>query len=811
MSHDTASMAVIYTQRGWAVTPLHDVSGDSCSCGSAEPRHAREGGGKHPLLERWQARPLTNELAVREAWARRPMANVGILTGPASGVWVLDVDPEHGGDAALRQLIERHGPLPDTYTVRTGSGGVHYYWSMPEWDLTNSRGRLPDGIDVRGRGGFVVAPPSISGKGPYLVPEGVTATVAAAPAWLLDLVRPRPAPIAQVAPMQAQPYAYAAMPNGRDRGVMYAREGVGRELYELQSAPPGQRNQTGFSVACRLVELLNAPWSGLQLDEVRQAFLSAASAANVDGSFGYVEHEDLWRKAARTVGLKAAELPPADWLGEIVPWGLPRDAVDFSAGPSGPTGSTVPSPTPTVMFVDPFADPGESHGQALSSTPAAPAPVAYPPLAPTDPFEFAVQKSMLRIVAEREAKRRIKALDPVTPFEFLSDDQLDLIPPPEPLIEGWLYRDSLARLWGPSGAGKSHVAVDFAASIATGTPWHGCAVKQGVVVYVVAEGASGMGQRRRAWQEHHGVARTGVRWVTMPVQVMGPDWARFVAEVVALGPALVILDTQARVTEGIDENDNTAMGEVVGALERLREATKACVLLVHHQGTGDADRARGASAVKGAMATEVSVSKRLGSAEVTVRNVKQKDAAEADPMVLTLVPVGDSVALRGARDDVDPDDPFSDPTGAHGIPLDDQRALAMAQVMIDMFGQGNGGTKAEVIAAWVARRQQQHDPQAPTSLRVTGYGVWSRLEGLGRIMANPEPGMSSKRKYVVMPDAGLLDVNPDKMTDTGWNVVTPKDASRAGKSSDGKSVIPTSVTRRRKIITMNDSDESLQK
>jgi hypothetical protein len=593
------------------------------------------------------------------------------------------------------------------------------------------------------------------------------------------------------------------MPNGQDRGVMYAREGAGRELYELQTAPPGQRNQTGFNVACRLVELVNAPWSGLGADEVRQAFLTAASAANVDGSFGYVEHEQLWAKANRTVGAKMADLPPADWLGEIVPWGLPRDAVDFSGGPSGPAGSTAPLPTPTMTMVpDPFADPGGSFGNALSSasTPAGPSqPVAYPPLAPIDPFEFAVGKSMLRIMAEREAKRRVKSLDPQGP-SFLSlmltDEQLDEIPPPEPLIEGWLYRDTLARIWGPSGAGKSHVAVDLAACVATGTPWHGYAAKQGTVVYVVAEGVSGMGPRRRAWQQHHGVTRTGVRWLPMPVQVMGAEWDRFVAEVASLGPSLIIMDTQARVTVGVNENDNSEMGEVVDALERLRAATQACVLLVHHQGTGEADRARGASSVKGAMATELSVSKRIGSPEVTVRNPKQKDAAEANPLVLTLTPMGESVVLVGATEARMGADGFMDPPPAQ-IPAGDRQALTMIEVMRETFGAGAGGTKAEIVGVFKAHPSNQGVPAA--SLRKIASRTWARLEGIGRIAINPES--RTKFKFAEVDGIGSLEQNPDTFDDHDWPVVTPpkrdtdgpkgaRQAARQAKRDTSTTVVP---------------------
>lgn len=779
MSHDTASIAAKYVQRGWGVTPLHDVSGNTCSCGSAEPTHAREGGGKHPLINAWQARPIRNEREARETWAGRPMANIGILTGPVSGLWVLDIDPEHDGHHALTQLVATHGPLPDTYTVTTGSGGTHYYWRMPDWDLTNRRGSLPNGIDVRGRGGFVVAPPSISGKGAYYVAS--PAEVAEAPAWLLELLRPREVVMPNPAFNDVRQSLAPAGPGVYDRGVAYATEAVQQRLYELSTAPPGQRNARGFSVACRLVELGNARWSGLEPEALRQAFMAAADMANTDGSFNYIEHGDLWRKATNHVGQNAAILPAADWLGETVAWGLPRDAVDFSGGPSAPIGNTAP---PAPMFHDPFADPGESFGQgAPTSTPQASAFLApgagqgAPLLQPMGPIEYAAEKAYHRILGEKQAKARIKAEAPAgEPFRFLTGAELDLIPAPEALVEGWIYRDTLARLWGPSGAGKSHVAVDLAASIATGRQWHGCPVKQGTVVYVVAEGASGMGQRRRAWQEHHGVDPSAVRWVTAPVQVMGPDWDRFIAAVVEIGPSLVVLDTQARVTEGVDENDNTAMGEVVGALERLREATKACVLLVHHQGTGDADRARGASAVKGAMATELSVSKRPGQAEVTVRNVKQKDAAEAIPLVLTLTPVADSVVLLGATEARMGPDGFMDPPPAV-IPVADRNAITMIEVMRETFGEGQGGTKAEIVATWKAHPANQGLPVA--TARSYANRTWARLEGLGRIAINPTA--RSKFKFAEVEGLGSLDRNEENLSDAGWNVVKRTDAPREPK------------------------------
>jgi len=168
-AHDIASVAAAYCRRGWRVIQLHDYTAGACSCRAGQ--HCGRSAGKHPIADAWQHNYLSTPPEVFAAWAARPQANVGIVTGPASGIWVLDVDPDHDGHNRLGELELAFGPLPKTYTVRTGSGGMHFYFALGDvdFDLTNSRGRLPAGLDVRGRGGFVVAPPSVSGRGPYLV------------------------------------------------------------------------------------------------------------------------------------------------------------------------------------------------------------------------------------------------------------------------------------------------------------------------------------------------------------------------------------------------------------------------------------------------------------------------------------------------------------------------------------------------------------------------------------------------------------------------------------------------------------------
>jgi hypothetical protein len=177
--------ALAYARLGWAVVPLHDVTAGACSCGDAECRSA----GKHPRRPAWQ-HEATADSATVEAWiAQYPNANVGIATGARSGFFVLDVDGD-AGRAALAAL----GEVPPTVQARTGSGGDHYLFKLPDFAVGNSVRKLGAGLDVRGDGGQIVVAPSVSLKGKYRwVTSPLRGTIAEAPAWLLERLRPRAA------------------------------------------------------------------------------------------------------------------------------------------------------------------------------------------------------------------------------------------------------------------------------------------------------------------------------------------------------------------------------------------------------------------------------------------------------------------------------------------------------------------------------------------------------------------------------------------------------------------------------------------
>lgn len=238
---------------------------------------------------------------------------------------------------------------------------------------------------------------------------------------------------------------------------------------------------------------------------------------------------------------------------------------------------------------------------------------------------------------ERQAGRSGDPVDALL-AELLDTNALDNMPALEPLLGDLLFLDSLARIIGPSGHMKSFVVIDIAGHVATGKKWHGQYVRQGTVVYLVAEGAAGIRQRVRAWEKHHGLKMDNVLFLPRPIQTRGPEWDVWIEAMRRLAPSLIIIDTQARVSVGVEENSNTELGIVVERLDDLRRATGACVLPIHHTGH-IGEHGRGASAAKGALQSEMHVSKRGDNAKniiVTMKVGKQKDSEEGADLQFAL-------------------------------------------------------------------------------------------------------------------------------------------------------------------------------
>jgi hypothetical protein len=143
--HEPLAAALAYAARGWHVFPVKT---------DKTPRTV------HGLKD-----ATTDVAQIRSWWARWPDAGVAIRTGAVSGLMVLDVDVDRGGDETLFELEREHGELPLTPRVKTPSGGTHFYFRHPGGEVPNSTDKIGPGLDVRGDGGYVVAPPSEHSSG----------------------------------------------------------------------------------------------------------------------------------------------------------------------------------------------------------------------------------------------------------------------------------------------------------------------------------------------------------------------------------------------------------------------------------------------------------------------------------------------------------------------------------------------------------------------------------------------------------------------------------------------------------------------
>lgn len=245
---DTVSeLALRYARKGIAVLPLHwpvrDAAGLRCSCGKADCGSPA----KHPFakLAAHGLRDASKDQNVVGPWFENHELNVGIATGAVSGIVALDIDPRHGGDETLAALEREHGPLAKTWRFLTGGGGEHILFQHPGNTVPNSAGKIGPGIDLRGDGGYIVAPPSrhMSGR-PYAIsvdhhPDDVP--LAPLPGWLLATIR-RPGE-----------WNVAAKPPAEWRGA------VGSIVVE------GERNRTVASLAGHLLRNRIDPWVTIEL------------------------------------------------------------------------------------------------------------------------------------------------------------------------------------------------------------------------------------------------------------------------------------------------------------------------------------------------------------------------------------------------------------------------------------------------------------------------------------------------------------------------------------------------------------------
>lgn len=246
------------------------------------------------------------------------------------------------------------------------------------------------------------------------------------------------------------------------------------------------------------------------------------------------------------------------------------------------------------------------------------------------------------------------AENPLREF-LLSEGDVLAMRRPECLIADTLDRGTVGVLSARFGAFKSFLCLDWLLSTAYGVAWHGRATTQGPVLYVVAEGAWGQGERIRAWKEAHGITETSANFhmLRIPVQLADAERVSLLCRLVSeLGAVLVIVDTFGKSTRGIEENSNTQVHLAIESLERVRDATPdgaGVVLTAHHSEKNPNDltglrSSRGAGAIEDDVDTVYQLTKN-DDGTVTASRTKRKDGPTEDVWVITSEPVGSSLSL----------------------------------------------------------------------------------------------------------------------------------------------------------------------
>lgn len=591
-----AEAAIGYIRRGWSVVRLHALTPTGCSCQAGDLCKTPA---KHPVGKHWQQRGITTEQQAIIEWSAHPSSGVGIITGRPSGIWVLDFDPKNAKPEAF-ELVKRLMGI--TREHLTGSGGLHFIFQLPvDFEPANSQNRpdkqtsrLPQGLDVRGRNGQIVAPPSRNSSGAYSV--YADRPVLPAPLELEDLIRPAPSP--PQPPRETRQTLALSEDGSRER--TYCMAGIEAACSDYEELTDGRRGEAAAAMMRSVVELCNTANIPLEFGQGRVEVACERARWNTpDNPGGYLmgEVEYQFRRAVEFVNGAVRQIPPG-----VIPEYMMVPPVEIQPRRDPVTGEMTFTPVPTL---DPLA------------------PWIGPPTRNREPSD--------------------RPQDPVAGliWEMRTAAQLEDIPDPVPLVEDAINLDSEVWAIAASGSFKTFVALDLAGCVGRGIPWHGLRTRQGLVIYIVAEGVGGIKMRKRAWEKLNG-SMENVIFLPRPVQADErrgvAEWTALIEACRQLQPALIVIDTQARVTVGFEENSASDMGIYVEQVRRLKNATAAAVLTVHHTGKRGAD-GRGSSALYGAADTEIKIERVDRTMICSVSSTKMKDGAERELFKLSLTSV----------------------------------------------------------------------------------------------------------------------------------------------------------------------------
>lgn len=467
----------------------------------------------------------TTDQSIIASWSTTfPNALIGIRTGAASGLYVLDVDCKNEKDG-LNTLSRINWKIPETASEQSKSGGYHHYFQIPH-DQTkqykSDAGILGEGLDRKGDGGYVV--------------------------WCgADLSKPLSPP----------------------------------PVWMLTEHSPGTSHRQPLGTMC-----------GPSYPQVREA-LNQTDPNDLD----YPKWRDLafsFRQAA--TGLAPKEVIRADF--DL--WCAGYHGNDLSAN--------------SRLWAS--ADGGTTLGWEYLHRRAYGTPYV-------DPVALFGGRDYRLPTAASQARPTGAVL--ATLSNLLST----------PSVPNWLVRKTIPAaaagvMFGAPGTGKTFLAIDLAASVATGALFNKNRTKQGPVVYVAGEGHSAIATRFKAWFTSRNITtgKDQIHVSRTAVSLINPEpFAALVAEIDELTtkPALVVIDTLFRATAGADVNDAQAMTQFWTAVDMIKTRYDCTVLVVHHTGRQEQGRSFGSIVLLANADFEISLTRDATTKIASVENTKQKD------------------------------------------------------------------------------------------------------------------------------------------------------------------------------------------
>jgi hypothetical protein len=494
-------------------------------------------------------------------------AMIGVPTGQGAGFFVVDLDVKNGGQG-LEWLAANQHRLPRTRTHKTRSGGQHLLFQWPEGrTIRNSASRVAPGVDVRGNGGYIIAPPSPD----YEIADA--SALAEAPAWLLDLIDP-PAAAPSPAPRPAP------APRTSGDGTRYGLTALDNECQAILSAPDGAKHDTLNRAAFSIGGLVAA---GELIEGPAFAALTSALAGIRHRCDDFRAAEKTLRDAFRAGMEKPREAPPR----------LIRRIVEEYT-------PTRPEPPPLDQAPDHWS--------------AEPEPDIGLPVEKVEGTSGAGKSTSLPLIYFQDVKPALRAEDFVE--GLIIKAAMSVIYGPSNCGKTFFMTDlalhvALGLEW--RGREVERMGVIYCAMEGA----HG--IQNRVAAFSLACGLTGQ------------AIPFAIIPVALNLLDAKADTSRLIdaimaaAERMAIPVGLVVMDTLSRAMAGGNENSAEDMGALVVNSDRIRQATGAHVAWIHHSGKDQAQGARGHSLLRAATDTEIEISRADNDSPSIARVTKQRE------------------------------------------------------------------------------------------------------------------------------------------------------------------------------------------